>query len=64
MMLEALQVIVTLGFLSGRRHGAAGVRWVEGGTRCAGDAAGAEMADHRRGHGPGCDVSRRWCRLR
>jgi hypothetical protein len=32
-------------------HGAADVRWVEGGGRCTGDAAGAETADHRRGHG-------------
>jgi hypothetical protein len=37
--------------LSDLRHGAAGVRWMEGRTRCAGDAAGAETADHRRGHG-------------
>jgi hypothetical protein len=40
-----------LAVLSSLRHGAAGVRWVEGRTRCAGEAAGAETWDHRRGHG-------------
>jgi hypothetical protein len=55
-----------LGVLSGLRHGAAGVRWVEGRARCAGDSSGADTADHRRGHGhAGAAVpgggSRRWC---
>jgi hypothetical protein len=40
-----------LGFSSDLRHGAAGVRCVEGRARCTGDAAGAETADHRRGNG-------------
>jgi hypothetical protein len=37
--------------IPGVSGGAAGVRRVEGGTRCDGDAAGAEPANHRRGRG-------------
>ena len=49
-VLELLQA-GGLSFLSGLRHGAAGVRCMEGRARCDGEAAGAEMADHRRDHG-------------
>jgi hypothetical protein len=49
-VLELLQA-GGLSFLSGLRHGAAGVRCMEGRARCDGEAAGAEMADHRRAMG-------------
>jgi hypothetical protein len=50
---------------SGLRRGAAGVLWVEGRVRCAGDAAGAETGDHRRGHGhAGAAVPGGGCRWR
>jgi hypothetical protein len=47
---------------SSLRHGAAGVRWVEGRTRCTGDAVGAETADRRRGRGHAAAVLRGWSR--
>jgi hypothetical protein len=47
-VLEVLQAAGRLRVFEDLRHGAVGVRWVEGRARCAGEAADAEMVDHRR----------------
>jgi hypothetical protein len=50
-VLEVLQAAGRLRVFEDLRHGAVGVRWVEGRARCAGEAADAEMVDHRRRRG-------------
>jgi hypothetical protein len=55
LLAKVLELLQAAGWQQGglgfSQTSATGLRWVEGRARCAGEAAGAETADHRRGRG-------------